>query len=153
MKDLGKARSLLGMEIIHDQAAKWIMLRQEGKIAEALINFSMDKCHPCSTPMEVKLKFEKVSKTKPEHARLPYRSLVGTLSHLANTTRPDINFAVNILSRHVNAYNKSHWLAAKHVLRYLKGTKDLGLSYSLGEGSSTQPIGYCDADWGNDVED
>jgi len=74
---------------------------------------------PCSTPMEVKLKFEKVSKTKPEHAGLPYRSLVGTLSHPANTTRPDINFAVNILSRHVNAY-KSHWLAAKPVLRYLK---------------------------------
>jgi len=43
MKDLGEARSLLGMEIIHDQAAKRIMLRQEGKIAEALINFSMDK--------------------------------------------------------------------------------------------------------------
>jgi len=78
---------------------------------------------------------------------------VGTLSHLANTTRPDINFAVNILSRHVNAYNKPHWLAEKPVLQYLKGTKDLGLSYCLGEGSSTQPIGYCDADWGNDVED
>jgi len=31
--------------------------------------------------------------------------------------------------------------------------KDLGLSYSLGEGSSTQPIGYCNAHWGNDVED
>jgi len=152
MKDLGEAWSLLGMEIIHDQAAKWIMLCQEGKIAEALMNFSMDKCHPCSTPMEVKLKFEKVSKTKHEHACLPYRSLVGMLSHLTNTTRPDINFAVNILRRHVNAY-KSHWLAAKCVLRYLKGMKDLGLSYSLGEGSSTQPIGYCNANWGNDVED
>jgi len=31
--------------------------------------------------------------------------------------------------------------------------KDLGLSYSLGEGSSTQPIGYCNTNWGNDVED
>jgi len=56
-----------------------------------------------------------------------------------------------MLSRHINAYkkNKSHWLTAKHVL----GTKDLGLSNSLQEGRSTQPIGYCNEDWGNDEED
>jgi len=40
-------------------------------------------------------------------------------------TRPDINFAVNMLSRHSNAHNKSHCLAAKRVLHYLKGTKIL----------------------------
>jgi hypothetical protein len=50
--------------------------------------------------------------------------------YLANNTRPDIEFAVNLLARHSAAPTKRHWVGVKSILRYLKDTKDLGLFYS-----------------------
>jgi hypothetical protein len=94
--------------------------------------------------------------TSPEHLKLPYRSVVGRLSYLSQATRPDIAFAVNVLSRHVNGYDQSHWGAVKHLLRYLRATKDLAIKYAA-VGSRSQscdllPVGYADADWGGDTE-
>jgi len=77
---------------------------------------------------------------------IPYRELVGALTYLSVTTRPDISFAVSELGQFNNCYNNSHWTAAKRVLRYLKGTKDLGLIYEPG----LKPlIGFVDSDWGS----
>ena len=52
-----------------------------------------------------------------------YRQLVGILIYLS-TTRPDISFAVSYISRFMTAPKADHWMAAKHVLRYVKGTSD-----------------------------
>ncbi|KAH0820277.1 hypothetical protein GEV33_002514 [Tenebrio molitor] len=60
---------------------------------------------------------------------LPYRELVGALTYLSTATRPDISFAVNYLGQFNNCYGKPHWTAAKRVLRYLKGTTKLGLTF------------------------
>ena len=63
---------------------------------------------------------------------------------------PDIAFAVSYLSQFNCCYNKSHWAAAKRVLRYLKGTQGLGLKYQKTE----KPLcGYVDADWANCTTD
>ena len=61
---------------------------------------------------------------------VPYLSVVGALMYLANSTRPDITFVVNLLARHSAAPTKRHWVGVKTVLRYLNGTRDLGLFYS-----------------------
>ena len=45
------------------------------------------------------------------------------------TTRPDLAFAAHLLSRFLNNHSLVHWQAAKHVMRYLRGTKDLGIKY------------------------
>lgn len=55
----------------------------------------------------------------------PYLSVVGALMYLANCTRPDIAFAVNLLARHSAAPTIRHWAGIKNVFRYLHGTKDL----------------------------
>jgi hypothetical protein len=49
--------------------------------------------------------------------------------YLANSTRPDIAFAVNLLARHSAAPTMRHWTGGKQILRYLNGTKDLGLCF------------------------
>ena len=49
--------------------------------------------------------------------------------YFANSTRPDVAFAVNLLARHSAARTKHHWVGGKQILRYLNGTKDLGLFY------------------------
>ncbi|XP_036148378.1 secreted RxLR effector protein 161-like [Monomorium pharaonis] len=66
--------------------------------------------------------------------------------YLAVSTRPDIAHAVSKLSQFNNCHTKIHWGAAKRVLRYLKGTNDVGLVYSV---SSDPPEMYTDADWGS----
>ena len=63
--------------------------------------------------------------------------------YLANYTQPDIAFAVNLLARYSSAPTRRHWNGIKHILRYLRGTTDLGLLYS--NGSKPQLVGYADA--------
>jgi hypothetical protein len=57
-----------------------------------------------------------------------YRQLIGSLNYLTNT-RPDISYAVNILSRFMQQPRDNHWNGAKRFLRYIQGTKDFGLLY------------------------
>ena len=68
--------------------------------------------------------------------------------YLANSTRPDIAFVVNLLARHSVEPTKRHWVGVKTILRYLNGTRDLGLFYSKNQ----DPIllGYTDAGYLSD---
>jgi hypothetical protein len=78
----------------------------------------------------------------------PYLSLIGALIFLANSTKPDIAFAVNLLARHSAASTKRHWTEAKQILRYLNGTKDLGLFFQKTDDPSL--VGYTDAGYLSD---
>jgi hypothetical protein len=79
-----------------------------------------------------------------------YRQIIGSLMYLTNT-RLDICFAVNTLSQFLVELGHVHLVAAKHVMRYLKGTIDCGLSYD-GDHDFTLN-GYTDADWAGSVYD
>ena len=61
---------------------------------------------------------------------VPYLSAIGALMYLANSTRSDIAFVVNLLAIYSVAPTKSHWVEIKTILRYLNGTRDLVLFYS-----------------------
>ena len=64
--------------------------------------------------------------------------------YLVNT-RPNMRYAINILIQYMVQPKRAHWVAAKHVLRYLKGTVDYGLNYERRDG--IELIGYTDSDW------
>jgi hypothetical protein len=68
--------------------------------------------------------------------------------YLVNCTRPDIVFAVNLLARHSAAPTKRHWTGVKCILRYLNGTRDLGLFYK--RGLNFDIIGYTDTGYLSD---
>ena len=81
-----------------------------------------------------------------------YRQIIGTLLYASNCTRADITFVVSKLSRYVAAPCQHHLTAAKHVLRYLRGTADLARVFK----PTTDPnhmkqdavlCGYSDSDW------
>ena len=74
--------------------------------------------------------------------KVPYLSVIGALMYLANCTRPDIAFTVNILVKHSANPTHSHWTGEKHILRY-NGTKDLGLFFK--KNHDPNMIGYTDA--------
>jgi len=81
-----------------------------------------------------------------------YMSIIGSLRYIINT-RPDLAYAVGVVSRYMEAPGKEHWAAVKHILRYLKGT--LGYGYKYDKGAELKPIlvGYSDSDFAGDVED
>ena len=77
-----------------------------------------------------------------------YRQLIGSLMYLVNSL-PDLCFAVNTLSQFMIEPWRVHWVAAKHVLRYLAGTMDYGLDYRRSDGIKL--IGFMDSDWAGSV--
>jgi hypothetical protein len=79
----------------------------------------------------------------------PYAQLVGAVRYAATHTRPDIAFAVGVLSRHMAEPHQQHWLAAKRVLRYLAWTPEYGLMFTKEGGKAI--TAYGDADYAGDV--
>jgi hypothetical protein len=149
IKDLGEAKFCVGIAIERDLTNHHIYLSQTALIDKILDQFDMSNCNPVSTPMESGLILSRHSDTAltPEQELelqdLPYRRLVGLLMYLAIATRPDIAFAVGKLSQFIAFYNFVHWLAAKRVVRYLKGTRTLRLK--LGGSIPARISGFCDA--------
>jgi len=70
---------------------------------------------------------------------------------MSTATRPDIAAAVGVLSQYMSKPSKDHWMGVKRVLRYLKGTLNYGLKFSV-HGEQTELNGYSDADWAGDVD-
>jgi hypothetical protein len=102
-----------------------------------------------NTPMDAKLKLLVDTSSELIDATL-YRQISGSLIYLTNT-RPDICFAVNTLSQFLVEPRHVHLVVAKHVMGYLKGTLDCGLSYD-GDHDFTLS-GYTDSDWVGSVSD
>ncbi|CAM8902188.1 unnamed protein product [Rhodiola kirilowii] len=134
MKDLGTTKFCLGLQFEHTTSG--IFIHQSNYIEKVLKRFNMDKAHPLSTPMVVRsLSIEKDPfrpRSNDEEIlgpEVPYLSAIGALMYLANNTRPDISFAVNLLARYSSSPTKRHWSGVKHVLRYLRGTNDMGLFF------------------------
>jgi len=133
--DLGPVKSILGIRIERDRAARSISLSQPGYIQSILDDFNMHDCNPVSTPMEENIKLSVRmcpvdAEKKAQMAKVPYRELIGKLIYLAVATRPDISYAIGVLCRFVENPGPEHWGAAKRVLRYLKGSVGLKLVYS-----------------------
>ena len=80
----------------------------------------------------------------------PYRSIVGSLMYLATSTRPDISFAVGMLSRFLENPGEKHWIAAKRVVGYIRGTLNNGLCFKKDKLIEVQ--GWSDSDWAADTE-
>ena len=96
----------------------------------------MDKSYPNKTPMVVRSLEIGKDPFRPRDIgekmlgpEIPDLSVIGALMYLANCTRPDIAFAVNILVRYSANPTHRHQTETKHILRYLSGTKDLGLFF------------------------
>jgi hypothetical protein len=147
MKDLGLMHYFLGLEVW--QSLERIFLNQWKYTIEILKRFDMVECKSMNTPMEAKLKLLVDTSSDLIDASL-YRHIIGSLMYLTNT-RPDIYFAVNTLSQFLVEPRCVHLVAAKHVMRYLKGIMDYGLSYD-GDHDFTLS-GYIDADWVGSIVD
>ncbi|TMW59504.1 hypothetical protein Poli38472_004573 [Pythium oligandrum] len=157
IKELGPVKHLLGMEIVYDRVKRYLSINQAQYVKTLVERFNQQSCRDVTNPCEQSLKLSKADgprddQQKAEMSKRPYRSLIGCLQYVAQCTRPDIAFAVTHLSRFMENPGPRHWTAAIRVLRYLKSTRDYGISYG-GDHEENTPVVFCDADWGTSVDD
>ncbi|GJR32736.1 hypothetical protein Tco_1108968, partial [Tanacetum coccineum] len=74
-----------------------------------------------------------------------------SIMYAMTCTRPDVSFALSMVSRHQQNPGEGHWTAIKNILKYLRNTKDRFLVY--GGEKELRVTGYCDASWQIDKDD
>lgn len=177
IKDIGECEWILNMKITRNRAAKTITLSQELYVHQLLNLYDMEDAKPMDSPTTI----QPLTKDLPNGvAGVPldtkdhekYRSIIGGLLYLANTTRIDISFPVSRLSQYLNEPKEHHLNAAKRVLRYLKGTANYGLVFRADNNNMSDHklelksaelkdftpeglnriVAYSDADWATDKD-
>jgi histone deacetylase 1/2 len=151
LKQLGDLEYFLGIEV-KQLSDKSLLLTQSKYIRDLLTKTNMIDCKPINTPMMSSCKLTKLGSDNVQDATL-YRSVVGSLQY-ATITRPEISYAVNKVCQFMSAPKETHWVAVKRILRYLKGTIDLGLQIFPTAIDHPLPLKvFCDADWASDPDD
>jgi hypothetical protein len=154
ISELGPAKFALSITFSQNHSKHTITLSQTAFIDKVVNCFNLSDAHPCDTPMVAGLILRQPDKTIPMppeicdwQARTPYCALVSALNYIAVGTRPDVAFAVGRLSSFMDCYTPEHWSAALRIVRYLKGTRTMGLT--LGGTNTLRLIGYSDSDYAN----
>ncbi|RWS02083.1 gag-pol polyprotein-like protein [Dinothrombium tinctorium] len=149
---VSSAEYFLGLQLDRDRDKKTIHIHQEAYIKRILKRFNMSECNKVSVPVDPHVKlneemFPKQDEEKEDKNKFPYRELIGSLMYLAIGSRPDLAYAVTILSQYLEKPHILHWEAAKRVLKFLKGTMRAGITFCGSTQNKDVLIGYSDADF------
>ncbi|KAJ3563743.1 hypothetical protein NP233_g8744 [Leucocoprinus birnbaumii] len=144
---------MLGIKV--EAVEEGIRISQKAYAKRMLEKFGMESCKPRSTPLPVGIALltkdgPDTKEEKEEMKKVPYREALGSLMWLQVGTQPDLSYAVNLLSRFSTNTGKAHWEAMKHVMAYIRGTLEYGITYH--RGASLQPVGFVDSDFANDQD-
>ncbi|KXZ41531.1 hypothetical protein GPECTOR_411g255 [Gonium pectorale] len=151
MRELDGATYFLGIEIAYDRGKGELRMSQRKYAMEVLERFEMADCNPRVVPMAPSAVLRRAGeKEEPFDEASRFRELIGALMYLAVYTRPDIAQGVYRLARYMAKPTKAHWEHAKGILRYLRGTCDLGLVF----GGDGKPVvtAFSDSDWAGDLD-
>jgi hypothetical protein len=141
MSMMGKMNHFLGLQI--KQLKDGIFINQSKYCKELLKRFDMDSCKAMSTPMGSGTYVDQdESGTSIDITK--YRGMIGSLLYLT-ASHPDIMFSVCLCARFQANPKESHLMAVKRIMKYLKGTTNVGLWYP--KGSVCNLLGYSDADY------
>nr|XP_016504415.1 PREDICTED: uncharacterized mitochondrial protein AtMg00810-like [Nicotiana tabacum] len=141
IKDLGKLRHFLGLEMLYK--GDGVLISQRKFTIDLLKEYDCLEYSAISSPLESSIKLRAEEGTLLSDPSY-YRKLVGKLNFLTNT-RLDIAYSVQHLSQFMQAPREPHLKDAIHVLRYLKNDPTLGIF--LSNDPSYKVITYCDSDW------
>nr|GEY66996.1 zinc finger, CCHC-type [Tanacetum cinerariifolium] len=157
MKELGEAKKILGMKIARDWSRKILRVSQSGYVYNILKFFRIDNGKSVKMPLgghfKMSLKDFPVRDCDGETmSKVPYANAVGSLMYLMVCTRPDIAYAVSVVSRYLANPGKNHWEAVKWILKYLHDTVNVGLVYGTNRGNHVDVIGFVDSDYAKDPD-
>ena len=155
MKELKQARHILGMRIERNRTTKTLRLSQSDYIQKVLKRFNMENAKPTSTqlPPSIRLSDKDSPSTEEErklNGKIPYASAVGSIMYAMVANRPNLAYVIGVVSRYMSNPRRKHWEAVKHILRYLRGTKDARLTF--GSNNLTEVEGYTDSDYAGNTD-
>ncbi|VFQ80965.1 unnamed protein product [Cuscuta campestris] len=125
------------------QRSEGTLINQAKYTRDLIKKFKVDQKSSVSVPMSTSTKLDMDVDGKEVDQTL-YRGIVGSLLYLT-ASRPDISYAVGVCARFESKPKESHLIAAKRILRYLKGTQNMGLWYA--KSNSFELVGYSDSDF------
>ncbi|UYV80846.1 hypothetical protein LAZ67_19001950 [Cordylochernes scorpioides] len=142
IKDVTCKGMFLGIKIIQDKEG--ISLQQSHYVQQILQKYGMENCKEVPTPgsKEINLDNHIEDDNCEQHT---YQEALGMLMFLAVNTRPDIAYITSKLSQYSRQPKQMHWTAIKRVMRYLRGTIDLGVKFERGKTGILKS--YADASW------
>jgi hypothetical protein len=146
-KDQGPISYFLGINVYRDRPNRKMYLSQEHYLNGVIERFG-ESGNPCKIALPSG--WTPTSASDDEHrlaSDKPYAQLVGSILYAATITRPDLAYPASVLCRYISKWSLDHWRAAKHLLRYIRGTSDLCLTFDA-TGSKRVILGWADADWG-----
>ena len=149
MKDLGVLSYFLGIQFSFNKNS--IVMEQSKYVDKILERFNMTNCKTKPTPCPLGINKDLGKYSQLLENNTLYREIVGSLIYLMTNTRPDISYVITLLGQYMSKPTVAHLNLAKHVLRYLKGTKSFGLNFVKSD-SSLEVFGYCDSDWGGSLD-
>jgi len=120
---MGELNYFLSLQIKQFQHGTFLC--QSKYCRELLKKFVMENCKEASTPIVTRCSLD-TDENGTNYDQTRYRALIGSLLYLT-ANRPDIMFSVCLCARFQAKPKESHYMAAKRILKYLKGTIDVGL--------------------------
>lgn len=148
ISDLAETDTVLGVKVTCDRGSRRAWMSQPGYIDKLAERFPEAR-RLRTGPHTPHLKRDDRDERRADVGQ--YAMLVGSLSWLALTTRPDIAFVASALARKQAAPSVSDWEAGLHVVSYLIHTRDVRLEAG-GSASEFGLEGWVDADWAGDRE-
>ncbi len=150
IKDLGEMKKILGIQITRNRKKRTLRMDQTHYLHEVLEKFNMrqDKHKATKIPLNG---YDALHPAGIEDVRInqqEYQQVIGSLMYAAIHTRPDIAFALNRLSQYLSDPAEHHGHALKKLLRYIRSTIDLGITY--GTSGSMELVGYSDSDYASE---
>ena len=151
MTDLGSVSHYLGMSVTRTRDS--VGLDQKSYLEKVLLRFGMDTCKPASSPMDPGVPNSMLPAPENQQADKDtifwYGSVVGSLMYAMTMTRPDLGYALSMVSRYCANPDSTHVAAVVRILRYVRGTLHYGLTYTKGQPGF---VGYTDADWSGAID-
>jgi len=168
MKDLGEIDEILGCKVHVNKVLGTVTVHQQ-KYVGSILDKYLDKDETkAETPADAKIILTlahgpESDAEKEFMTNIPYREVIGSLLWLSLGTRPDITYAVSQVAKFSANPGPTHWRAVIRIMRYLLGTRTLGLTYQSAQDSNNittaissvdvfNPTGFVDADYARDPE-
>ncbi|GMF31028.1 unnamed protein product [Phytophthora lilii] len=159
MSDLGEATTFLdGLSFAIEQIEPYLSTKKN-MLPKSCIAFSHLTSYPVGTPTDPSVKLsEAMCPQSPEEIEemnaIPYREAVGSFMYLMMGSRPDLAYFLREASQFLANPGKAHWNAVKRGLKYLNGTRSLGITLggirNLEQYESKHYLtAYSDADYAN----
>ena len=151
MKDLGKAKRILGKQIDRNEELGELKISQRNYLQKVLNKFGIgeSKFVLTSIVQHFKLSHLQCPSTTEEvqyMSKVPYSHAIGCFMYAMICTRPHLAYAASLITRFMSNPGKEHWQAIKWVLRYVKGTVKYGLLFKRLTQGSDHLVGFCDPD-------